>query len=135
MEDYLARCADIRVDIEAFGALDGARRSRGLSEVHLEVRDEKRQQYFPALRHKREKGPFRGKQKALVGAPRERVALQESWQNEWQDIKCQGIMAKASPCNREDFENAVAAAKLVFIQGRRRSVDFCGRLAQAACRV
>ena len=35
---------------------------------------------------------------------------------------------------REDFDNAVAAAKLVVIQGRRRSVDRCGRQAQAGCR-
>ena len=60
VEDYLDRCA----------ALVRARRSRGLSKVHLEVRDERRQQYFPALRHKREKAPLRGKQNALVGAPR-----------------------------------------------------------------
>ena len=49
---------------------------------------------FQMVDTKREKGPFCGKQKALVG---ERVALQESWQNEWQDMKYQGIMAKAPP--------------------------------------
>ena len=38
--------------------------------MEAEELDEKRQQYFPALGHRREKGPFRGKQKALVGAPR-----------------------------------------------------------------
>ena len=52
-----------------------AGRSKGLSKVHPEVRDEKRQQYLPALRHTREKGPFRGKQKALVGAPRREGSL------------------------------------------------------------
>ena len=29
---------------------------------------------------------------------------------------------------REDFENAVAAAKLVVIHGRRKPVDICGRM-------
>ena len=28
----------------------------------------------------------------------EKVALQESWQNEWHDIKFQGMTAKAPPC-------------------------------------
>ena len=28
----------------------------------------------------------------------ERVALQERWQNDWQDIKYEGTIAKASPC-------------------------------------
>ena len=62
------------------------------------------------------------------------LVLQESGQNEWHDIKYQGIIAKSPSMPREDFENADAAAKLVVIQGRRKSVDLCGRQAQAACR-
>ena len=28
----------------------------------------------------------------------EMVAVQENWQNEWHDIKYQGLMAEAPPC-------------------------------------
>ena len=49
-----------------------------------------------------------------------KATKQERWQNEWHDIKYQGVMAKAPPWPREDPENADAAAKLAFIQGRRK---------------
>ena len=41
-----------------FGALDGARRSRGLSKVHPEVRDEKMQQIFQLFDTKEKKNHF-----------------------------------------------------------------------------
>ena len=82
---------------------------------------------FQLFDTKEQKDHFVASRRRCLEHQGERVALQECWQNEWQDIKYQGIMAKAS-VPREDFENAVAAA-------RRRSVDFCGRQAQAACRV
>ena len=58
---------NVKVDIEVSGELDGARKPRDLSKVHPEVLNERRQQYFPALRHIRGTGPFRGKQKKMVG--------------------------------------------------------------------
>ena len=98
MGDYSGRMCRYKSGDCGFGALDGARRSRGLSEVHLEVRHKKRQQYFPVLRDKREKGPFRGKQKALVGAPRREGGLARKLKSEWQDTKTQGTVATAPPC-------------------------------------
>ena len=41
---------------------------------------------------------------------------------------------ESSSVPREDPENADAAAKLAFVQGRRKPVDLCGRQAKAACR-
>ena len=61
-KDYLENCANMEVDTEAL-ELDGARKPKDLSEVHPEVLGERRQQYFPALRHIRETGPLRGEQK------------------------------------------------------------------------
>ena len=40
---------------------------------------------------------------------------------------------KSPSVPREDFENAVAAAELAVIQGRRKLVDLWGRQVQAAC--
>ena len=45
--------------------------------------------------YKREQGPSGGKQKALVGALRRGVAMQERWQIEWHDIEYQGAVAQA----------------------------------------
>ena len=41
---------------------------------------------------------------------------------------------ESSSVPREDLENADAAAKLAFIQGRRKPVGRCGRQAKVACR-
>ena len=65
----------------------------------------------------------------------EKAALQESGQNAWQDVKYEGRMAKNPSLPREVDENAGVAAKLVFNHGGRKSVDFCGRQAQAARRL
>ena len=59
--------------------------------------------------------------------------LQESWQNEWHDKKNPGGRQELLR-SREDLGDALAAAKLAFIQGRRKPVGRCGRQAKAACR-
>ena len=64
-----------------------------------------------------------------------KATKQESWKHEWHYIKYQGEMAKAPPCpEREDPENADAAAKLAFMQGRGGPVGRGGRQAKATCR-
>ena len=91
MDDYLERCAKIRVDIEALERLMESEEAEVCLRYIFEVRDEKIHPYFRALRHTREKGPFRGKQKRLVGE-----LCKKSWQNEWQNIEYQGAVAKSS---------------------------------------
>ena len=94
-----------------------ARRSRGLSKVHPEVRDEKWQQYFTVFRHKKRKMTIWWQAVGVGWSTKERVALQESWQNEWHDISRNNGKSPSVP--REDFENAVAEAKFVFNQGEQ----------------
>ena len=53
VEYYLDNCADIKVDIEALARLIEPEDDGVLSQVHPEVLDEKKQQYFQALRHAR----------------------------------------------------------------------------------
>ena len=76
-----------------------ARKTGGFSEVHSEALNEKRQQYFPALRHNREAEPFCGKQRTMVGESGENGAQQGGGPHEWHDIEYQGVMAEASPCS------------------------------------
>ena len=53
------------------GARDGARKPRGLAEVHPEVLNERSKQPFSSfLTQHREEGPLGGKQKTTVGEPR-----------------------------------------------------------------
>ena len=47
--DYFERRADVKVDIEALERLIEPEDQRSLSDVHPEVLDERRQQYFPAF--------------------------------------------------------------------------------------
>ena len=49
MEDYLEKCADTQVDIEALERLMEPEDEEVSFKVHPEVLDERRQQYFPAL--------------------------------------------------------------------------------------
>ena len=76
VEDYLDRCA----------ALVRARRSRGLSKVLLEVRDERRQQFFQLFDTREKKDHFVASRIRWLEHQGERAALQESWRNEWHDI-------------------------------------------------
>ena len=108
MDDYLERCAKIRVDIEALERLMESEEAEVCLRYIFEVRDEKSHPYFRALRHMREKGPFRGKQKRLVGELCKKVgnmngkisSIKEQWQ------KLRRALKKYS-------QNAVATAKLV----------------------
>ena len=102
------------MEIAAFGASVGARRSRGLPEVHPEACEEERQN-FRDLRHKREKRPFGGKREASVEAQRREGSLaRKVAKKNWQDSTYDGITRKFD-------ENAVAVAKLFFKPGGRKA--------------
>ena len=49
-----------------------------------------------------------------------RVALQERWQSDWQDVIFEGTMAKAPPKDED-------AAEFFVSKGGRKPVEFCGR--------
>ena len=80
MEDYLEGCIDIRVEIETLERLLRREEAAVFSRSSTEKRDI----------------PWQAE--GLVGAPRREGGLARELQNEWQDIKYQGIMAKAPPC-------------------------------------
>ena len=99
VEDYLENCANMKVDVEVLERLVEPENREIFLRYILKYSTRGRQQYFPALRHIRETGPLRGKQKKMVGESREHtVHSEESWQNEWHDIEHHAVMAKAPPC-------------------------------------
>ena len=97
-ENYLEKCADIKVDIEALGALDRARRRRSLCKVHLEVLDEREQQYFPVLTQARKKDHLVANRRRWLEHQGQRVAMQERWQKPRR--------APTEPCKRPCLSKA-----------------------------
>ena len=129
MEDYLDKCINIEVEIATL-------------ELFMEPEDAE-VCLTDILKHakekvvvfcQREEGPFCGKQEALVGVPRREGSRARKLAKRVGRHQVTRNSGKSTSLPREVFENAVAAAKLVFNQGGRKSVDFCGRQAQAARR-
>ena len=58
VEDDLENWAQVKVDIEVVESLLKPEKTRGFAKVHPEALNEKREQYFPALRHVREAEPL-----------------------------------------------------------------------------
>ena len=117
--DCLERCADVNVDFEALERLLEPEEVEVCLRYIFKYATRRGSNIFQLFDTTEKKQHFVASRRRWLEHQGERVALQESWQNQ----------------PRENLENAVAAAKVVFIQGRRRSVDFCGRQAQALCRV
>ena len=69
MEDYLERCAHTEVDFEVLERLTEPEDEEVCLRYILKY-STRGGSNIPALRYSRDRGPFRGKQKALVGASR-----------------------------------------------------------------
>ena len=117
VEDYLERCADMRVDIEAEQEDEEV-----CPRYILKFSTRGGSNIFQLFDTREKKDHFVASRRRWLERQGEKVALQESWQNEWHDMKYHEIRAKSPSVPREDFENTVAAAKLVVIQGRRKPV-------------
>ena len=53
-----------------------------------------------------------------------RVAQQERWLSDLQDVNYEGTMAKAPPCPERKDEDAAAAAEFFVDKGGRKPVEF-----------
>ena len=135
VEDYLENCAQVKVDIEVVESLIKPEKTKGFSKVHSEALNEKRQQYFPALRHFGEAKRLCGKQKTMAGKPRKNCAQQGGGLNEWHDIEYQGEMTEAPPCPERTLKTPLPqqssspaceeeARKVSMEDRRRRSIAF-----------
>ena len=90
-----SRRADIKVDTEALERLIEPEDEEVCLKYILKYSTRGSTNIFQ-LFDTSEKEDLRGKQKALVGAPRrEFVPMQERWQNEWRGIEWQRPVAKA----------------------------------------
>ena len=98
MEDYLEKCADIRVDIEALERLMEPEEAEVCLRYILKYSTRRGGNIFQFFDTKEKKDHFVASRRRWLEHQGERVALQESWQNEWQDIKYHGVMANAPRC-------------------------------------
>ena len=111
-EDHLEKCCGL-------GALDGATGSRGLPAVLSRSSTPKRKRTILW-------------QAGGVGwSIKERVGLQESWQNDWQDVKNEGIMAKAPLCPERSMKTPLPSSTreeesqwISVVDRRKRRVAF-----------
>ena len=98
MEDYLESCADMRVDVEALERLMEPEEAEVCLRYILKYSTRRGSNIFQFFDTEEKKDHFVASRRRWLEHQGERVALQESWQHEWQDIEYQGIMAKAPRC-------------------------------------
>ena len=124
-------CAQAKVDIEVVESF--------LRPENLEVSpryvlkhalNEKRQQYFPALRYIRKAEPLCGMQKTMVGKPGKRRCTAGEWAEQGMTLSIKG-QGKSPAVPRQNPTNAPASAKLVISKRRRRPLGLDGRQAKA----
>ena len=93
VEEYLERCADIKVDMEAWDRLMEPEEAEVCLRYILKYATGRGSNIFHLFDTR-----FVASKRRWLEHQGERVDLQESWQNEWHDIKYQGIVAKDPLC-------------------------------------
>ena len=98
VENSLERCIDKRVGIETLEPLMEREEGEVCMRYILKHATRRGSSIFEIFHTEEKKHHFVASRRRWLEHQGERAALQESWQNEWQDVKYQGIMAKAPPC-------------------------------------
>ena len=94
----LERCADIKVDIDALERLIEPEDEEVCLRYILKYSTRGGSNIFQLFDTEVKKDHFAASNRRWLERQEEKVAVQESWQNEWHDIKYQGIMAQSPPC-------------------------------------
>ena len=79
VEDYLENCANVIVDSEVLERLMEPEKLEISPRYILKYSTRGGSTTFPALRHIRETGPLRGKQKTMLGEPGEKRCTAREW--------------------------------------------------------
>ena len=101
MEDYFERRADVKVDIEALERLIEPEDQKACLTYILKYSTRGGSNIFQLSDTEEKKDHFVASKRRWLKRQEERVAVHESWQNEWHDIKYQGVMAKALHAPRD----------------------------------
>ena len=110
--------------MEALERFDRARRRRSLRYI-LKCSTRGGGKFFQLLVTEEKKDHFVGEQKALVKAPRREGGRARKLAKRVARHRVPRNNGTSPSVLREDFANAVAAANLVVIQERRKSVGLC----------
>ena len=122
----MENCANMNVDIEVLERLL-VRENREISlRYMLKYSRRGGSNIFQLFDTSEKRAQFVANRKRSLESQGMKATKQESWQNEWHDIECQGVTANP--------ENAIATAKFAFIQGGRRLLGREGRQAKAEYR-
>ena len=98
VEDYLEKCINLKVVIATLERLMEREEAEVCLRYILKHAKRRGSSICMIFDTKEKNGHFVASRRRWLKYQGERVALQESWQNDWQDIKCEGIVAKAPPC-------------------------------------
>ena len=99
-EDYLVKCVNTKVDIEALERLmEPEQENREISRRYiLKYSTRGDSNIFQLLNTSEKQDYFLANRKRWLESHVKNGAQQESGQNEWHDVEHQGVMAKAPPC-------------------------------------
>ena len=98
VEDYLENCANIQVDTEALERVIEPENQDISLRYILKYSTRGGSNIFQLFGTSERRDHFVASKRRWLERQEEKVTVQESWQNEWHDIKYQGVMTKAPPC-------------------------------------
>ena len=99
VENYLERCDHIQVEIAALELFMGQEEAEVCLRYILTHVKRRGSRIFEIFDTKEKNDHLVASRRRWLEHQGERVALQERRQNDWQDIKYEGIMAKTPPCS------------------------------------
>ena len=104
VKDYVEKCADTKVDIEALERLMEPEDEEVPLRYILKYSTRGGSNIFQLFDISEKKDHFVASRRRRLESQGKKVALQESWQNEWHYIRYQGVMAKAPPCPKRTLK-------------------------------
>ena len=97
MENYLEKCVNVKVEIKTLERLMKPEEAEVCLRCILKHAKRRGSGIFQIFDTEERKDHFVASRVRWLEYQGERVALQESGQHDWQDVKYEGIMAKALP--------------------------------------
>ena len=133
MEDYLEKCINIQVEIAALELLMGPKEAEVCLWYILKHAKRRGCGIFEILDSEERRDHFVESRIRWLEYQGERVALQENGQNDWQDVKYEGQMAKAPPCPERSMKTPLPQQRSSSTRERKKVSGFlCKRGASGA---
>ena len=124
MEKYLQKGDDMKAEIEALELLMDPEDSEVCLRYNLTHARRRGSRIFDIFSAKKKFDHLVASRNRWSEHEGKRVALQERWQSEWQDVNLREQWQMRSVSRKKD-EDAFAAAEFIVNKGGRKPVEFC----------